>query len=414
MHILLIHQAFAGVDEPGGTRHHEFARRFLQQGHAVTVITGQASYLTGQQRTNSRWIERERDEFGVEIIRCRSLASWHDSFPARVVNFISFMLMAFFTGLRVPKVDLIWATTPPMFQAISSMWIAGLRRKPLLLEVRDLWPYFAIEVGVLTNPVLIRISSWMERVLYRRSDMLVINSPGYLEHVKQRGAGRVELVPNGVDSAMFAVTSRGNPLREALSLGDAFIVLYTGAHGMSNDLGKVLDAASILRDHVEIQFVLLGDGKEKPVLEQAARKRRLENVHFTAPVPKSQIGAWMADADACLAILRAIPAYKTTYPNKVFDYMAAGKPVILAIDGVIREVVERAGCGIYAQPGDAQAIAQAVLTLAGDRGSAASMGRAGKTYVQEHFERIEQAGVMLNLMLELQAQAPHQGDPAHG
>ncbi len=168
MHILLIHQAFAGVDEPGGTRHHEFARHFARLGHAVTVITGQASYLTGQKRRYKHWIERERDEYGVEIVRCRSLASWHNSFPARVVNFISFMLLALITGLRVPKVDLVWATTPPMFQAISSMWIAALKRKPLLLEVRDLWPYFAIEVGVLTNPVLIRLSNWMERVLYRR------------------------------------------------------------------------------------------------------------------------------------------------------------------------------------------------------------------------------------------------------
>ncbi len=244
--------------------------------------------------------------------------------------------------------------------------------------------------------------------------MLVINSPGFLEHVKQRGADRVELVPNGVDSAMFSVTAGGHPLREALALGEAFIVLYTGAHGMSNDLGTVLDAASILREHEEIQFALLGDGKEKPALEKAAHERKLENVHFAAPVPKSDIGAWMADADACLAILRAIPAYKTTYPNKVFDYMAAGKPVVLAIDGVIREVIERAGCGIYAQAGDAQAIAQAVLKLAGDRKAAAAMGRAGRAYVKQHFERMAQAETMLSLMLELQSQAPLRGDSAYG
>ncbi len=407
MHILLIHQAFAALDEPGGTRHHEFARTFVQQGHAVTVITGQVSYLTGEKRESRRWIERELDAYGVEIIRCRSLASWHDSFPARMVNFISFMILAFFAGLRVRQVDLVWATTPPMFQSLSSLWIAGLRRKPLLLEVRDLWPYFAIEVGVLKNPVLIRLSRWLERKLYRRSDLVVINSPGYLEHVKQRGARWVELVPNGVDTAMFAAESSEHPLRTALGLEKAFILLYAGAHGMSNDLETVLSAAQILLDQAQIHIVLLGGGKEKPNLRRQANELGLTNVHFVPPVGKQSVAAWMVDADACLGILRAVPAYKTTYPNKVFDYMAAGKPVILAIDGVIREVIESSGGGIYVKPGDAQAIAQAVLTLAHDPDTTASMGRAGRAYVRDHFERKQQASTMLALMLDLQARAEH-------
>lgn len=413
MHILLIHQAFAALDEPGGTRHHEFARFFSQQGHAVTIITGQANYLTGEKRGSTRWIERERDPYGVEIIRCRSLASWHNSFTARVVNFISFMIMAFFTGLRVPRVDLVWATTPPMFQALSSLWIARLRRKPLLLEVRDLWPYFAIEVGVLKNPILIRLSQWLERKLYRRSDLVVINSPGYLEHVKQRGARGVEMIANGVDTAMLAAESNEHPLRTAFGLEGAFILLYAGAHGMSNDLETLLDAANLLRDRAQIHFVLLGDGKEKPNLMRLAGEWGLINVHFAPPVEKQLIPDWLSDADACLAILRAIPAYKTTYPNKVFDYMAAGKPVILAIDGVIRDVIESSGGGIYVQPGDAQAIARAVQTLAADPETAARMGRAGRAYVSDHFERKQQAAAMLELMLELHGQLKQRRGAAH-
>jgi glycosyltransferase involved in cell wall biosynthesis len=405
MHILLIHQAFAALDEPGGTRHHEFARSFVEQGHAVTVITGQASYLTGEKSHSTGWIETERDSFGVDIIRCRSLASWHDSFPARVVNFISFMILAFFAGLRVKHVDLVWATTPPMFQSLSSLWIARLRRKPMLLEVRDLWPYFAIEIGVLKNPVLIHLSRWLERMLYRGSDLVVINSPGYFEHVSQRGAHRVELVPNGVDTAMFVVKSSSHPLRTSLDLEGAFILLYAGAHGMSNDLDTLLKAADLLRDERQIHIVLLGDGKEKPNLMQMADQLKLTQVHFVPPVEKQSVAAWVDDADACLAILRAIPAYKTTYPNKVFDYMAAGKPVILAIDGVIREVIESSGGGIFVQPGEPRAIAQAVLKLAGDPALAARMGRAGREYVEHHFERGQQAGVMLQLMIQLQSRS---------
>jgi len=405
MHILLIHQAFAALDEAGGTRHHEFARAFARSGHRVTVITGQTSYLTGARRPSRRWIEREQDDLGVEILRCRSLAGWHASFLQRMVNFIAFMLLSFLAGLRVGQVDLVWGTTPPIFQAVSAALLARMKRVPFLLEVRDLWPYFAIEVGVLTNPLLINLSERLERWLYRRADSLVVNSPGFVEHVQARGAARVEVVPNGADPRMFIEQPASHPLRSTLGLAGQFVVLYAGAHGMSNDLGVVLQAAELLRPEAGIQFVLLGDGKEKPALLNRAQEMALDNVYFVPSVPKREIPAWLADADACLAILRAVPAYKTTYPNKVFDYMAAGRPVVLAIDGAIRQVVEEAGAGVFVPPGDAAALARAVLELAQDRARGRRMGTAGRAYVAEHFSRDRLAGQMLDVMLALHVQA---------
>jgi glycosyltransferase involved in cell wall biosynthesis len=398
MHILLIHQAFAALDEPGGTRHHEFARSFAQSGHRVTVITGQTSYLTGARRLASGWVAREVDDQGVEIIRCRSFAAWHKSFLQRLFNFMTFMILAFLTGMRVRDVDLIWGTTPPIFQAVSAALLSRVKRKPFLLEVRDLWPYFAVEVGVLTNPLLIRMSEWLERWLYRRADQVVVNSPGFREHVLKGGARQVEVVPNGVDTAMFKDLSTGHPLREAFHLGQEFVLLYAGAHGMSNDLDTVLEAAELLRQERGIKFVLLGDGKEKPALQARARAMALDNLYFAPPVPKQQIPLWLADSDAGLAILRGIEAYKTTYPNKVFDYMAAGRPILLAIDGVIREVVETAGAGIYVPPGNPAALSRAVLSLAQDSEQARRMGKAGKEYVAEHFDRGALAKSMLSAL----------------
>jgi len=401
MHILLIHQAFAALDEPGGTRHHEFARSFVQSGHRVTVITGQTSYLTGARRPASGWVAREFDDQGVEIIRCRSLAAWHKSFLQRLLNFMTFMILAFLTGMRVRDVDLVWGTSPPIFQAVSAAMLARVKRKPFLLEVRDLWPYFAVEVGVLTNPQLIRMSEWLERWLYRRADQVVVNSPGFQEHVLERGARQVEVVPNGVDTAMFKDIPPGHPLRETFHLGQEFVLLYAGAHGMSNDLDTVLGAAELLRQERGIKFVLLGDGKEKPALQSRAQAMALDNLYFALPVPKQQIPRWLADSDAGLAILRGIEAYKTTYPNKVFDYMAAGRPVLLAIDGAIREVVEAAGAGIYVPPGDPAGLSRAVLSLAQDRERARCMGQAGKEYVGEHFDRGELAKSMLSALERL-------------
>jgi glycosyltransferase involved in cell wall biosynthesis len=267
--------------------------------------------------------------------------------------------------------------------------------------VRDLWPIFAIAVGVLKNPLLIKMSLWLERFLYRHADRVMVNSPGYVAHVSQLGARQVELVPNGADPQMFNPADEGSAFRSANRLEHKFVVLYAGAHGMSNDLGVVLRAASLLQAESvpsKIMIVFLGDGKEKPALQQQAAEMQLTNVLFLPPVPKQGMGAALAGADACLAILKPIEEYKTTYPNKVFDYMAAGRPVILAIDGVIREVVESAGCGIFAQPGDPSAMVQAIKLLAADPSHSHQMGLAGRRYLEEHFSRLAVAEKLAGIM----------------
>jgi len=244
------------------------------------------------------------------------------------------------------------------------------------------------------------MSLWLERFLYRRADRVIVNSPGYESHVAERGARRVELVPNGADPDMFKPEDDGSAFRAANRLENKFIVLYAGAHGLSNDLGVALEAARLLQQSApKIQFVFLGDGKEKPNLQKQAEG--LANVLFLPPVPKAGVAAALAGADACLAILKPIDEYKTTYPNKVFDYMAAGRPVVLAIDGVIRKVVEAADCGVFASPGDPKALAEAIRELAGDKEKARQMGRAGRRYLEEHFSRSAVAEKLAGILEEM-------------
>jgi glycosyltransferase involved in cell wall biosynthesis len=163
--------------------------------------------------------------------------------------------------------------------------------------------------------------------------------------------------------------------------------MYAGAHGMSNDLGVLLESARLLADDARIQVVFLGDGTEKANLQAKAAALGLTNVSFITSLPKEEITSAIAAADACVAILKPVEAYKTTYPNKVFDYMCAGRPVILVIDGVIREVVERADCGIFSPPGDPQALAQAIRKLAGDPARSGEMGLNGRRCVEADFNR---------------------------
>jgi glycosyltransferase involved in cell wall biosynthesis len=400
MHILLIHQAFAALDEPGGTRHHELARFLAGKGHRVTIIASPVSYLTGGgSRISGPEARSMRDDGDITILRAYTYQALHKSFVHRVVAFFSFMVSSFFLGLRVKKVDLVWGTSPPIFQGWTAWMLARLKRVPFLFEVRDLWPEFAIAVGVLKNPVLIKMSLWLEKFLYRHADQVVVNSPGFVDHVKSRGARSVELIPNGADPVMFAASNSSESFRRINHLEDSFVVLYAGAHGMSNDLGVVLDAARILESKPGIKIVFIGDGKEKTNLMAQAERMQLRNVLFLPPVPKSDMPDALAGADACIAILKPLEAYKTTYPNKVFDYMAAARPVILAIDGVIREVVESAGCGIFVPPGDAPILAQTISSLADDPDKCRTMGAAGRSYLERNFSRETMAGRLLELMM---------------
>ncbi len=398
MHVLLIHQAFATINEPGGTRHHELALYLSDCGHRVTIITSPISYLTGKNTVESHTAtQHER----IRIIRPWVYSALHRSFFHRVLNFISFMFSSFIAGLGVKDVDLVWGTTPPLFQGVTALMLSRIKGIPFLFEVRDLWPAFAIAVGVLRNRSLIMASEWLEKFLYQRANALVINSPGFRSHVESKGGKRVYLVPNGSDVTMFHPESRGETFRIEYNLDHKFVVLYAGAHGISNDLNTLLEAAEQLRDIDDLSIVLLGDGKEKDNLQSRAVAMHLSNVCFIDPVPKVKMADAIAAADACVAILKPIELYKTVYPNKVFDYMAAGRPVILAIDGVIRSVVEEAHAGVAVPPGNPKALADAIRILAGDRNMIKQLGQDGRNFVELYFDRSQLAEKFLDIMIDV-------------
>ena len=396
MHILLIHQAFAAINEAGGTRHFEFARFLVAQGHKVTVIASPVSYLSGA----SNQAKNEVID-GVTIHRAYTYQALHRSFFHRVFSFISFMISSFFIGYRVKNVDIVWGTSPPIFQGFTAFALARIKRTKFLFEVRDLWPDFAIAVGVLTNPVLVAASHWLERFLYKNADEMIVNSPAYVNHVSDRGAKKVTLIPNGADPEMFDPAANGDAFRALHNLTNKFVVMYAGAHGISNDLTVVIDAACLLLHEPRIQIVFVGDGKERQNLINYAKQSQSANLLFIPSVAKNEMPNVLAAADACIAILKPIQEYKTTYPNKVFDYMAAGKPVLLAIDGVIRQVVEEANCGVFIEPGNPVALANAIISLFKDTSNAKKMGENGSEYLKQHFSRESIAQQLETVLINL-------------
>ena len=313
------------------------------------------------------------------------------------------MFSSVWTALQVKDADLVMGTTPPIFQAVSAWFVALVRRKPFLLEVRDLWPEFGVSMGVLKNPIVIALARWLEKFFYARATHILVNSPAYRDYMIAKGVSenKVTYIAYGTDVDMFNPSIDGSSIRKELKLEDKFVVLYAGALGQANDLDTLLRAAERLMPYDKIHFVLFGDGKQHTHLESEAGRMGLQNVIFAGTRPKKEMPLIVASADACLAILQDIPMFRTTYPNKVFDYMAAGRATVLVIDGVSRELIESSNGGVYVQPNDDAALAQSILALSNDPARVKQMGADARAYLVKHLDRRDKLDETLILLKSL-------------
>jgi glycosyltransferase involved in cell wall biosynthesis len=403
MRILLINQSFVSPDEPGHTRHFEMAQFLRAHGHEVVIVASDLNYQTGQRTVKRKGIYSEQRIEGVRVLRTYIYPSLHRSYFWRIISFFSFMFSSVWTALAVKDVDLVMGTTPPIFQAASAWTVALIKRKPFLLEVRDLWPEFAVDMKVLTNPIIIGLARWLEMFLYARATHILVNSPAYKTYILGKGISekKVTFIPYGTDVDMFNPNIDGSLIRKGLGLEDKFTVVYAGALGAANDIYTVLRAADRLRNEPRIRFVLFGDGKERSRIESEARRMKLDNVIFAGVHPKKEMPLVLASSDVCLAILQNIKMFRTTYPNKVFDYMAAGRATVLVIDGVIRQVIETSNGGVFVEPGDDAQLANTILELSKDPQRVRQMGHNAREYLVEHLDRRDRLNETLSFLQSL-------------
>ncbi len=401
MKILLINQHFVLPDEPGFTRHYEMAKFFVDHGYEFTVVASGLNYQTGEKKVEHKRMTLRRDFEGINILYAHILPSLHRNFFWRIISFITFMLSSLWAALgKSGPVDIIMGTSPPLFQAFSAWIVSFVRRKPFMLEIRDLWVDDAIEMGVLTNPILIKLARWLEYFLYHQATHILVNSPAYRTHLIKEGIpeNKVSFIAYGADIESFNPDVDGSEVRRELELENKVVVTYTGALGLANDIYTILRAAKIIEEKSSsICIVLVGNGIEKQRLVKAANELNLKNVIFAGTYPKTRMPEVLASADICLATLQNIPMFKTVYPNKVFDYMAAGKPIVLGINGVIREVIEEAGCGLFVPPGNETQLAQAIMELSNAPQHSKLLGLSGRSYAEEYFNRRLQLQRMVSL-----------------
>jgi glycosyltransferase involved in cell wall biosynthesis len=384
--ILYLHQYFMTRAGVGGTRSYEFARRFVARGHAVSMVTAASSDDAGP-----------RDADGIEVVGVDAgyadyIGGTKLSYARRALEFVRFATAATAAVLRLPRPDVVYATSPPLTMAVPALMAATRHRAPLVFEVRDLWPEAPIQMGALSNPLLQRLARALERFVYRRAAHVIALSPGMRDGVVAAGAPpeRVTLVPNASDLELFSPDLDGSDLRDRLGLGDRFVCSYFGAMGEANDLTQVVEAAAILRRRGEdgVLFVLHGDGRRRHALEELARRRAPDNVLFSDPIPDKRTVAQLAAAsDACMTIYKDVPILYTCSPNKLFDTFAAGRAAVVNTPGWLRELVEENQAGVYARPGDPADLADKVAFLRAHPELAKRYGENARRLAETEFSR---------------------------
>jgi glycosyltransferase involved in cell wall biosynthesis len=389
MRVLYFHQHFSTPRGSAGIRSYEMARRLVARGHQVTMVCG--SYgggETGLVQPFHRGCRRGTVD-GIDVIEFDLKYSNSDGLVRRAFTFLKFALRSV-ALVFTERYDLVFATTTPLTAGIPGIFARWVRGKPFVFEVRDLWPELPRAMGVIRNPLVLAAMSLLEWASYRSAQRLIGLSPGIVEGIVRRGVSRerVALVPNGCDLDIFA--AQAAPWRPAGVAPDDLLAVFAGTHGVANGLDAVLDAAAELRrrGRTDIKLLLIGQGALKPALQARARKEGLDNVVFHEPVDKARLAGLMAATDLGLQVLANVPAfYYGTSPNKFFDYLAAGLPVLNNYPGWLADLITRCDCGLVVPPDDPRAFADALEQAAGDRAALRSMGARARVLAQQEFER---------------------------
>jgi len=405
MHILLVHQYFLekGKGQAGGSRWNQMGRYFAERGHKVSVLAGTVHYATGKKLPEYKGhiIVKEEECPGVTVYRCYVSESYNKNYLGRFWAYISFVLSGSFAGVRIERPDVMICTSPPLVVGLIGWAIRRrFRNLPMVFEVRDLWPEFAIDTGVLTSSHLIKLGYALERLSYRESTWVNVLTPAFYDIMLQRKnirKDRLSVLPNAADLDIFRPGPRNNWVREKYDIKDRFLVIYTGGLGVANHVIQFVEAAKSFKDD-SARFMVVGDGMHRQMLEEKVKEWKLNNVIFTGFRPKQEVVDICAAADVCCAVLKKIDAFKTVYPNKIFDYMASARPTVVAIDGVARKLVEDAQCGFFVEPEDPEQFAQTLKKLQSDPQACKQMGENGLRYVREHFDRKKVADQYINII----------------
>lgn len=401
MHVLYFHQHFSTPKGAAGIRSYQMARKLVECGHEVTMVCG--SYGAGQTGLEDTFRKGKREGLvdGINVIEFNLAYSNSDSFLKRTLVFLSFAVKSI--GLALTRdYDVVFATTTPLTAGIPGVFARWLRRKTFVFEVRDLWPELPRAMGVIKNPIILSLMSMLEWVSYHSAHRCIGLSPGIVKGIARRGVDKekISMVPNGCDLDIFGEPSTA--WRPEGVTEDDLMAVFTGTHGRANGLDAAINAAQVLQQRGEktIKVVLVGQGLLKADLQDSARKLGLDNVVFHEPVNKQKLTGLMASADIGMQLLANVEAfYYGTSPNKFFDYLAAGLPVLNNYPGWVASLVDENKCGFTVAPDNPEAFADALVYARDHRDSLKQMGTNARRLAEREFDRAKLSNNWVNWVL---------------
>ncbi len=405
MHILVLTHYFPPEVNAPASRTYEHAVRWVRAGHPVTIITCNPNCPTGilfPGYKNRLRPQRENMD-GLEVVRVWTYLAPNAGTVRRIVNYLSFMVSAVLAGLWVERPDVIVATSPQFFCGWAGVILSRLRRRPFVLEIRDIWPESIETVGAIRFRPILRFLQFLERVMYRAADHIVAVGEGYRQKILEKVniPERISVITNGVDLERFQPQPPDEELRRKWNGDGKFVCAYVGTIGMAHGLEVVLDADERLRNQGrnDVVFWLVGEGARKKELEREAQRRGLDGrVVFTGRLPKEDMPRVLASSDACLVHLRNTELFETVIPSKIFEMMAMGKPIIMGVRGEALRIVEESGAGVAMEPESAESLMAAIEVIQKSGQFGASSNLRVRQYLKDHFSRDALAAKMLGVI----------------
>jgi len=397
MKVLYITQYFLTPDQAGGSRHYYHVKHLKKQGHQVDVITTyvqdhMSRVIPPKYRRKLSVLEYCE---GIPVYKTYSSPNYGQGFWDRMKNYLSFMFCAILVGLKITgRYDVVFASSPSLFVGFAGYILALFKRGRFVLEVRDLWPKSAIILGFLRNPFFISLAKRLEKFLYVKAQAIIALTWGIYGFIARtvKDEKKVKLVTNGIDEDLFAHPQTSD-IKRKHGLENKFIAIYVGSHGINNDLETIIDAADILKKDKEIYFVFVGGGDHKTNLMELCRKKELNNALFLPPKPKSEIVSYLNEADVCLLAIKKGPFFNGTLPNKLFDYLAGGRPIIASTpkQGESAYLINKFNAGIVCDPEDGEKMAQAIRHVYQNKNVYQDLSTKARTAALEQFSRFHLA-----------------------
>jgi glycosyltransferase involved in cell wall biosynthesis len=382
----------------------EMAKHWKRMGHSVTVLTGFPNHPTGVIPDEYRRRVSQKEQFeGIDIHRSYIYAAPNKGFIKRIANYLSFMFSSVLcSSWKSGPADVVIGTSPQFFVAVSAWIISLSKRAKFVFEVRDLWPEEIVAVGAIKNRLIIGTLEAIEMFLYRRASLIVAVAQGTVDTLVKRGIPKekIALIPNGVSLERFD-ESDGKQVRDKFNLNGEFLVSYIGTHGMAHRLETVIDAAECLKDNKKIRFMMVGDGAEKAKLMDRAKRKQLDNITFAPQAPADDVPNYYSASDVCLAPLKKTNLFERNIPSKLYEIMAAERPILLGAKGESRRLVQQAGAGESFEPENVESLVERIERLFGNREHSQTLGEQGRQYVAQNNRRETLAENYSDLLLGL-------------